>query len=69
MKKKMNRQEKVDFIQREHHELYELLKANAYEYLEDVWAAKFYDITSYNNLVAFYCDQKSDKDLMDLLLV
>lgn len=65
----MNRQEKIAFIETNHPELYKLLEANAFEYLEDIWTADMDSITNYNNWVAFYCRQQFDLDLMNKLLV
>lgn len=65
----MNRKQKVEFIETHHPELYKLLEANAFEYLEDVWNADMNSITNYNSWVAFYCGQLDNVDLMNQLLV
>lgn len=65
----MNRKQKVEFIESQYPELYKLLEANAFEYLEDVWNADIDNITNYNNWVAFYCGQICNADLMSKLLV
>lgn len=64
----MTRDEKISFIEKHHPKLFDLLKVNVPDLIEDVWSASLSDIQSYNAFVAFYCGENFDVDLMKKLL-
>lgn len=65
----MNREEKLEFIEKNHPALYELLKSHVPAFINNVWEADSGDIALYNAWSAFYCGQLKDVDLMNKLLI
>jgi len=63
----MNREQKLDFIEENHPELYSLLKANIPGFVYNVWNANIDDLLLYNSLLGYYCGEIQDMELIEFL--